>query len=559
MHYLNKHPVIIKKKMKVKFVSALIMTLCFFIVKLKAQDSSSITSGGKLKPLQAIMDVRHYTIVLDVDISQKAIDGYAEIELNLSSATDTLLFDFVHTLQVKKILVDNSEQNFSLNDDKIFITNNVAYTATKHTVKIYYGGNPPVAIKPPWQGGFTWTKDKNGNPWVSINCQLQGAKLYFPCKDHPSDEANDGADLFITIPKGLSVAGPGLLQSVKAVNYYKSTWHWKTNYTISNYCIVFNIGKYKVFTRSYTTCEGNIVPIQLYILEQDTAQAKHLLDIKERDSHILEKYFGEYPWIKEKIGVAEVPNSGMEHQTMITFKDSLEFTSFPAQLDYSSVYFHEYAHEWWANKITNKDWAHMWIQEGIATYAEALALRELGGEAAYDSAMLNYRVLTLAFGNNKPVVPGDTASMKDVYSIDIYYKGAILMSTLRYVLGDNIFFPALKKFSTVVKYPYEQFFTSDDIEKFFSKESGKDLKPVFDEYLRTTKTIEINLYQINSDTWYMVVNNAPVDSLPLDISTASGIIHTTMNSTIDKPYEIKSKTPPIPDPRGWYFRKVIYN
>ncbi len=545
--------------MKVNFANAFIVALCFSIVKLHAQDLSNITSGGKLKPLQALMDIRHYTIALDVDINKKAIDGYAEIDLNLSSPTDTLLFDFIHLLQVKKIIVDNSEQKFSLQNDQIFITGKSAYAPSKHIVRIYYGGYPPVAVNPPWQGGFTWTQDKNGNPWASINCQLQGAKLYFPCKDHPGDEANEGADLIITVPKGLSVAGPGLLQSVKAERNNKATWHWKTNYTISNYCIVFNIGKYKVFTRNYTTCEGNVVPIQLYILKQDTAQAKHLLDIKERDSHILEKYFGEYPWIKEKIGVAEVPNSGMEHQTMITFRDSLEFTSFPGQLDYSSVYFHEYAHEWWANKITNKDWAHMWIQEGIATYAEALAMKELGGEAAYDSAMLYNRIVTSAFGNKKPIVPGDTASMKDVYSSDIYCKGALLMHTLRYILGDSIFFPALKKFSTSVKYPYEQFFTSDDIEKYFSKASGKDLKPVCAEYLRTTKEIEINLYQINSNTWYMVVNNAPADSLTLDIITDSGMIHTTMNATIDKPFIIKSKVPPIPDPKGWYWRKVIYN
>ena len=128
--------------MKGKPGYAFIITACFFIGTLQAQDSSIITSGGKLKPLQAIMDIRHYTIALDVDIDQKAIDGYAEIALNLSSQTDTLLFDFIHTLQVKKVLVDNSEQNFVQKDDEIFITNKSAYTAAKHKVKIYYGGNP---------------------------------------------------------------------------------------------------------------------------------------------------------------------------------------------------------------------------------------------------------------------------------------------------------------------------------------------------------------------------------------------------------------------------------
>lgn len=545
--------------MRLKLTTIVILTLCLFTIKTPAQNLDQLTSGGKLKPLQALMDIRHYTISLDIDIDKKSINGYAEIELNLSTPTDTLLFDFIHLLQVKKIVVDGKAQSFSRKDDQIFITNKFAFAATKHTVRINYGGNPPIAINPPWDGGFTWTEDKNGNPWVNITCQGEGGKLYFPCKDHPSDEPNEGVDLFITVPNGLSVAGPGLLQSVKKIKNNKSTWHWKTNYTISNYCIVFNIGNYKVFTRDYTTSEGNSVPIQLYILEQDTAQAKYLLDIKERDTHILEKYFGEYPWMKEKIGIAEVPNSGMEHQTMITFKNGLEFKSFPGQLDYSPVYFHEYAHEWWANKITNKDWSQMWIQEGMATYAEALAMRELGGEEAYDSEIRFYRNVVSASGNKKPIVQGDELTMKDANNNDIYFKGAMLMHTLRYVLGDSMFFPTLKKFATNVKYPYDQFFTSKDIEQFFSKEAGKDLEPIFNFYLNTTNEIEIDVFQEDSDTYFIAVKNAPMDSLPLDIVTDSGIIHTTLDATMKKPFQIKSKTLPVIDPRGWYFRKVIFN
>ncbi len=547
--------------MKKNLTTGLLILLCFFTGTLKAQDVNDYTmsSGGKLKPLQAIMDIRHYTIALNVDIQNQAIDGYTEIALILSSSTDTLLFDLNHLLKVNKIMVDGKELPFTTKEDQIFITNKTAFSAAKHTVRVYYDGNPPIPIKPPWASGFTWTKDNQGNPFVNITCQGDGGKTYFPCKDHPSDEPNEGVDLFITIPKGLSVAGPGLLQSVKAQKNNKATWHWKSNYTISNYCIVFNIGKYKVYNQNYTTCEGNVVPIELYILEQDTALAKKLMDIKERDTRILEKYFGEYPWIKEKIGIAEVPNSGMEHQTMITFSDSLIFKSFPNNLDYHDIYFHEFAHEWWANKITNKDWSHMWIQEGITTYTEALAMRELGGEEAYDEQMLRFRAITSAIGNKTPIVSHDGSTVKEVYNSDIYMKGAMLMHTLRYVVGDSLFFPTLKKFATNVKYPYNQFFTSDDVEQFFIKETGKDLSPIFNFYLRTTKEIEINVFQFSPDTYIMSVNNAPIDSLPLDISTDSGIIHTTMNATMEKPFWIKSKTPPIIDPRGWYFRKVIFH
>ena len=175
--------------MKISLAAALLLVICCFTGTLQAQNSNdiSMTSGGKLKPLQAIMDIRHYTIALDVDIDKKAIKGYTEIELILTSSSDTLLFDFTHILKVTKIMVDNKVQPFMVKEDQIYITKKTAFTDAKHSVRIYYEGNPTIAARPPWSGGFTWTKDKNGNPWVNIACQFEGGKIYFPCKDHPSD------------------------------------------------------------------------------------------------------------------------------------------------------------------------------------------------------------------------------------------------------------------------------------------------------------------------------------------------------------------------------------
>jgi aminopeptidase N len=538
-----------------KIQSSLLPAFLLCITTLLQAQESKIKiqgAGGKLNPLQANMDIRHYTLSLDINIPNQSIEGYTEISLILAHKTDTLLFNFINVLTVNNIIVDNKKQQFSHPGDSIFIINNQAFNEGKHTIKIFYGGKPPVAARPPWEGGFTWTKDKSGNPWVVVNCQLQGAKVFFPCKDHPSDEANEGADLFITIPQGLSVAGPGLLQSVKRQKNHKATWHWKTNYTISNYCIVFDIGKYKVVQKEYTTIDGNKVPMQFYVLEEDTAYAAHALEIKERDTKVLEKYFGEYPWIKEKIGLAEVPNPGMEHQTMITYGDHFKYKKIGGQ-DYSDNLFHEYAHEWWANKITNKDWAYMWIQEGIATYAEALCVKELGGENAYDSFMLGQR---RNIRNKRPIVPDEGMNMDNI-NWDIYPKGAFLMHTLRYILGDSIFFPALKKFVTDVKYPYNQFFISDDVEHFFSAQSGKDLKPLFYFYLKTNETINIDLVKYAPDKYFVVVENAPIHSLPIDILTDSGIIHSTMEGVTNQQFRITSKTQPVIDPRNWYFKKVI--
>jgi aminopeptidase N len=520
-----------------------------FALSAQNRDISYLSSGGKLNPLQANMDVRHYTLSLDVDIPKKSIQGFTEIEVLLSQPSDTLLFDLVHLLTVQKIFVNNQAVSFSQQNNKIYIAANAPFASGKQTVKIYYGGEPPIAVRPPWFGGFTFTKDRSGNPWVVINCQKEGARVYFPCKDNPSDEPNEGVDMFITVPDTLVVAGPGLLQNVTTAKH-KKTYHWKTNYTISGYTTVFNIAKYKVASDSYTTIKGNTVPIQFYVLEEDTAEAAKIIELKKRDTRILEKYFGEYPWVKEKIGIAEVPNPGMEHQTMITFQNKFVYTTIGGH-PYSDNLFHEYAHEWFANKVTNKDWAHEWIQEGIATYAEALIHFELGGQEAYDKIIDGHK---RSIRYKKAMVLGEHMSEDETYNgSDIYSKGSFLMHSLRYVIGDDVFFPTLKKLATDPQYTYDNFVTTTDVEQLFSKASGQDLKPFFDFYTRTTDKLDIEVKETGFHTYSIRINNWFMP-LPLDITTAAG----TERKIMDKAgITITSTVPPLVDAKGYYLKKVL--
>ena len=530
----------------------LLVLLCFFVLPFanaQSRDISYLSSGGKLNSLQAIMDIRHYTIALNVDIEKQRIDGSTEISLILSKPTDTLLFDLVHLLEVQKIKVNNKPVQFVQANDKIYITSDKAFAAGNQIVKIEYGGVPPVAVRPPWFGGFTWTKDRTGNPWVVINCQKEGGRIYFPCKDHPSDEPNEGVDMLITVPENLVVAGPGILQKVTTAKN-KKTYHWKTNYTISNYCIVFDIGKYTVVGKNYTTCLGNKVPIQFYVLEEDIANADKIIELKERDTHILEKYFGEYPWVKEKIGIGEVPNPGMEHQTMITFQNKFVYSQVGGN-EYSANLYHEYAHEWWANKVTNKDWAHMWIQEGIATYAEALAFYELGGQAAYDEIIDGHR---RSIKSKKPMVGGEELSEDETYAgNDIYTKGSFFMHSLRYVIGDSIFLPTLKKLATDPKYTYDNFVTTTDVEQLFSAESKQNLKPFFDFYTRTTDVLDISVKETSFQKYLIKVNNYFMP-LPFDISTSNGTTKTIINK---EGIIVTSATPPMVDGKGHYLKKIL--
>ena len=239
----------------------------------------------------------------------------------------------------------------------------------------------------------------------------------------------------------------------------------------------------------------------------------------------------------------------MEHQTMITFNNKFEYRNIGGN-EYSDNLFHEYAHEWWANKVTNKDWAHMWIQEGIGTYAEALAYYDLGGQSAYDAKMAAFK-RSIKF--KKPMVGGEELSEDETYAgNDVYTKGAFFMHSLRYVIGDEIFFPTLKKLSTDPQYTYDNFVTSKDVEELFTKAVGYSLKPFFDFYLRTTNTLDFNVKEIGYQQYQITPANYVMD-LPVDMM---------INNKIEKKIlgkdglKISSQYPPIMDPNGYYLKKV---
>jgi len=509
----------------------------------------NLKSGGKLNPEQAVMDIRHYTVALTVNPEQQSIDGYTEIDLMLSQQADRLVFDLTKLLTVKKVWVNTKEAKQDHQDDKLFITSATAFNAGKVKVKIAYGGKPAVAERAPWIGGFQWEKDAKGNPWIAITCQGEGAKIYFPCKDHPSDEPNEGADMIITVPKGLTVAAPGLLKNVSHKKN-QSTFHWKTNYTISNYCILFNVGKYKVAKRTYTTIDGNKVPLEYYVLEENFVKAEKILDLFEQSCRILEKYFGEYPWVKERIAASETPHLGMEHQTNIAYGNKYRYEKIGGK-DFDWLLHHEFGHEWWANKVTNSDWAHMWIQEGICSFGDELATRELAGEEEYLKSM---RQTARQVQNKFPVVRGDEVDSDSAYHGDIYGKGAFFMHTLRYVMGDDIFFRTLKKLATDPQYTYDNTVTTADVEKLFSGAYGKNLKPLFHLFLYTTDKLEVLVKQTGEDKYHVSLLNIDMP-LPFDIVTDSGMQRISINANGS---DITSKTAIQVDPKVYYLKKVIY-
>lgn len=503
--------------------------------------------GGKLKREQANMDVRHYTIDLALDIPGQSVSGYTIIGVRLKEPASALLFDLMDSFTVSRVTVNNQSAPFTHTNHELHITGN--WPAGPAAVKVVYSGRPMIAKRPPWDDGFTFTKDSTGHPWVAVTAEGTGGKIYFPAKDHPSDEPDEGVDLTITVPKGLVVAGPGLLKDVKTWGG-RSSFHWKTDYPINNYSIVFNVGDYTVVTREYTTVDGHKIPMQFYVLKEHADKAPHQLEMMAHMAQIKEKYFGEYPWVKEKIGLVETPHLGMEHQTMNAYGNKFRYTQIGGQ-DFDYLMNHEFGHEWWGNKVTAGDWADFWIHEGIDNFGDALYIRDMEGETAYEKI---FQRNASRIQNDKPIVLGKDITEFDAYNSDIYTKGGFFMHTLRYVIGDSVFFPTIKHLSTDSNTTYTHTTNTADVEKLFSRASGTDLSPLFHLYLYTTDKLEVDVRQ--QDATHYLVKLLNIDMpLPLDITTDTE----TSRKMIDKKgVVVASVTMPLVDPRVFYLKKVIY-
>ena len=318
-------------------------------------------------------------------------------------------------------------------------------------------------------------KSKDGYPWVGISCQGNGAHIWFPCKEHPSDEP-DSVDIYIKVQKPLSIASNGLLQGVVDHKNKWHTWHWKTRYNINPYNINFTIGNFEVVKRISPVLEKPL-NVEFYVLKNNVNGAEGLLDQAEEFLEFFTRNFGQYPWIKEKFGLVNTPYWGMEHQTMIAYGNDYKNN----KKGYDFLLFHEMAHEWWGNYLSVADWADLWIHEGFAVYAEALYLEEKYGADEYNK-FFRTRILK-KIPRNQPVVPQRNASMELVSGLDPYNKGAYVLHMLRYLIGDEIFFEILNEFPHIKKELPNNQVSSNDFVEFVHKKHGKNIDWFFKVYL----------------------------------------------------------------------------
>lgn len=462
-------------------------------------------SGGVLSYEQAAYDVKKYDITATIDPLNQSIKSQNIITAEIVSPVDWFVVDLDTPFTVNGVIAsqngrDNSKLKFERRGGKIWIKFPMTVQPGNMVrVQISYEGKPRIAPNPPWVGGFMWKKTADGSDWIANACQNDGADCWIPVKDHPSDKADEVA-LSITVPGNLYVASIGRLQEVISNLNGTLTYRWLMSNPISNYNIVVNIAPYQLVEREYTSIAGDKFPIIFYVLPENKAKAPELIDQTEKFLAFYEKYLGPFPFRAEKLGIVETPHLGMEHSTIIAYGNKFRNNNF----GFDGLMLHEFGHEWWANLVTCFDWRDMWIHEGFQSFMDTLYIEQVAGKQAYLNSMRGRMRQT---NNLSAVAPREPKITYEIYykapdftesDGDIYSKGAVVLHTLRYLIGDDAFFRALRRmaYPTKAMETYTdgrqvRFATTDDFLYIAEQESGMDLDWFFEVYLRQPQVPEL--------------------------------------------------------------------
>lgn len=444
--------------------------------------SQRSSSGGVMPPEEAAYDVRHVDLRVRVLPGTRSITGSAETTLRVVGAVDAFLCDLDHRLTVHEVRVDGRHRPFDHAKDRLRVTLVSPWKAGEtHRVLVRYGGKPKVALKAPWIGGFVWKKTpEGGRPWIGVACQEDGSDIWWPSKDHPSEEPEDGMDIALTVPEGLVGLSNGAPLGSVDNGDGTVTSHWKVHYPINQYDVTLDVGPYVSIEERYHGVDGTLdVPILFWALPEHQEKAGRMWKQAPNILEVLGHYFGEYPFLKDKYWVVEAPYLGMEHQTLVAYGDTFTDNSF----GFDGILLHETAHEWWGNKVTVSDWADFWLHEAFATYAEALYVDDTLGHERYLKYMGRMRG---RIRNKKPIVQGTHLDSIHAYTGDIYFKGAWVLHTLRWLIGDEVFLKILHDFPNDPRYAYKHATTKDFI-AFVAAETGRDLDWFWKQYLFEAK------------------------------------------------------------------------
>jgi len=443
---------------------------------------------GTVTPERQWWDVQHYRLTLNVLPETKSIQGSNVITFVALADGDRMQVDLQKPLDVARVVHDGVELSFEREGKVYWVTfPKTLEQGTTHSVEVFYGGRPRQSTRPPWSGGFSWRKDAKGDPFIATTCQGIGASIWWPNKDHGSDEPDLGMDIVATVPSGLvAVANGRLVARSDDEEAETSTFHWRVTNPINNYGVNLNIGNYVSIPSSYDG-EGGELDVEYWVLAHQQEQAKKQFVEVPRTLAAFEHWFGKYPFYEDSYKIVVVPYLGMEHQSSVTYGNGFQngyrgrdLSATGVGMKFDFIVVHESAHEWWGNNISMKDAADMWIHESFANYAENLFVEYHFTQAEAQDYVIGCRKL---IRNDSPII--GVYGVNKSGSGDMYYKGGNMLHTMRHMLGDD------DRWRRVLRGLNDTFWHktigTEEFEAYMNSECGLDYSLVFDQYLRTTK------------------------------------------------------------------------
>lgn len=456
------------------------------VLQKKAKFSRADTLRGTLSPLRTCYDINYYHLDVQLDIEKKHLSGSNEFRFTATQNFNRLQFDLFANMQIGKVLYKGKPLSFQREFNAVFVDfPQEIKKGSKDSFTVFYSGNPVIAKNPPWDGGFIFTQDKSGNPWVSVACQGFGASSWWPTKDHQSDEV-DSMMVSISAPKELQSVSNGRLRStIDQSDGYKQ-YNWFVANPINNYNVALYVGQYAHWSDQYQGEEGKLT-LDYWSLKEDSLQAKPHWDADVKPMlKSFEHWFGPYPFYQDGYKIVQAPFLGMEHQSAVAYGNGFkmgysgsDLSSSGWGLKFDFITVHESGHEWFGNNITTKDVADMWVHEAFTNYSEALFTESQHGKAAAEAYMIGIRQ---NIRNDIPII--GIYGVNQEGSGDMYYKGANLVHLIRQLINND------EKFRMILrglnKTFYHQTVTTEQIENYITKQSGLKLDKIFDQYLRHT-------------------------------------------------------------------------
>lgn len=477
------------------------------------------TLRGSIGPGRDWWNVTRYQISVKPDYDPKTISGKNIIGftwLKPSPSNGFMQIDLQEPMQVDSIIYHGQSLKYQREGNAWMIKWPATNHATAEELTVYFHGKPREATNPPWDGGWIWKRDKQGRPWMSVACQGLGASVWYPCKDHQSDEPDSGATLTITVPDTLSAIGNGRLQQKQPNNNGTTSWTWKVVNPINNYNIIPYIGFYTHWHEVFSGEKGAL-DCDYWVLDYNLDKAKAQFTQVPKMLKCFEYWYGPYPFYEDGYKLVESPHLGMEHQSAVAYGNGYQngyrgrdLSGTGQGLKWDFIIVHESGHEWFANSITTNDMADMWVHEGFTNYSETLYTTCEYGVAAGNEYCIGSRK---NIENKTPIIPH--YGVNEEGSVDMYAKGGNLLHTIRQVIGDD------EKFRQILRGLNTKFYhktvDSRDIEEYISRQAGRDLSKAFDQYLRTTKIPVLEYSTSGNQLRYHWTNCVPGFDLPLKV------------------------------------------